>query len=111
MVSCAQTSPFSPSTLVIHYNQNSTLSPPQIPTSQVLEPIKIQVPMPFPYKKNNEVLWNFTCSIHPNSNHDSTMTTPNYGLMSSITNISRVSGITHNGHYYNLKELEKWRVE
>ena len=54
-----QFSLFSLNTLVIHYNKNSFSPPPQTPTSRVLEPIRIQVPMPFPYKMNNEVPWNY----------------------------------------------------
>ena len=67
--------------------------------------------MPFSYKKNNEVPWNYTCQVLPNNSHDSLIKTPNYGSMSFVTNISMASGITYSGHCYNPKELEKWRVE
>ena len=86
-----QTLPFSQSTLVIHYNKDSSSPPPQVSTSQVFEPIKIQVPMHFPYKKNNEMPWNYTCQVLLNNSHDSIVTTSNHALASSITNISRVS--------------------
>ena len=107
----AQTSPFSPNTLVIHYNQNLTSLPPKNPISQVLEPIKIQIPMPFPYKKNNKVSWNYSYQVLPNNNHNSSMTIPNYGSASFVTNISGVSEITCSGHYFSAKELEKERVD
>ena len=106
-----QTFPFSPSTLIIYYNQNLPSLPLQILTSQVLKPIKIQVPMPFPYKKNNEVSWNYTYQVLSNSIHDPTMTMLNHGSASSITNICRINGITCNGCCYSLKELEKQQVE
>ena len=67
--------------------------------------------MHFPYKKNNEVSWNYTCRVLPYNNRDSIMTIPNYGLTSSITNISGVGGITRNGCCYSLEELEKQRMD
>ena len=82
-----------------------------MPISQVSEPIKIQVPMPFPYKKNSEVPWNYNCQVLPNNIHNSSMTIPNYGSASSITNISGVSGITRSGRYYSAEDLERRRLE
>ena len=63
--------------------------------------------MPFHYKKNNEVPWNYTCQVLLNNGHDLTMITPNNGSNSYVTNISRMSRITHSGHCYNPKELKK----
>ena len=67
--------------------------------------------MPFPYKKNNEVSWNYTCQVFPNSSHDSTVTMLDRALTSFVTNVFEVKGITYSGHCYSPKELERWRVE
>ena len=67
--------------------------------------------MPFLYKKNNEMPWNYTCQVLPNSSHGSTIIMPNCAFTSFITNIFGVNEITRSGHYYSPEELEKWRVE
>ena len=82
--------------LVIRYKEKPKVE------DLVPEPVvTIKVPLPFPYKDNKAVPWNYTCQIIANEKL----------VQEDTSDIAGVGGITRSGRCYSPESLEKSKIE
>jgi len=93
-----------PRPLVVYYTKSAL-----IPTPCVPKPITIQVPMPFPYKDNKAVPWQYDMEVYVDGHVQNPSPVPIQDDL--VTNITGVGGMTRSRWVYTPKKLQREKTK
>lgn len=65
-----------------------------------VQPIFIQIPLPFPYKSTKVVPWDYNVATHVNGSRENLVKDPVETVETNVTNVSEASEMTRSGRVF-----------